>query len=416
LDVDDVIGNRLVATELHGNVTIGQEHATAALEVISRFAVDPKWMIYLPPTMSPCATSQQTGLLEHPAEAFSYYRDSGVTKVVCEEKHMGSRAIVVVCRDAQAAENRFGVTQGESGAIYTRTGRPFFNDAMVQSQFLDRVRDAITSAGYWDQFQTDWFCLDCELMPWSSKAQELIRSQYAAVGAAGRSALPAATDALRKATERLQGEASQACKAAYDDFSHRGQSIDRFVDAYRQYCWSVDSLDDYQLAPFHLLASEGKCHRDRDHVWHMETLAKICKGDSRWMLATNYRVVDLADASSEAMAVDWWMEMTQRGGEGMVVKPLDFVVRGKKSLVQPAVKCRGPEYLRIIYGPDYRDDKNLKRLRSRGLGLKRSLALREFSLGIEALDRFVRREPLRRVHECVFGVLALESEPVDPRL
>jgi protein phosphatase len=245
LDVDDVIGKRLVATELHGNVTIGQEHATAALEVMSRFAVDPKWMIYLPPTMSPCATSLQSGLLEHPAEAFSYFRDSGVTKVVCEEKHMGSRAIVVVCRDAQAAQDRFGVTQGESGAIYTRTGRPFFNDPLLQSQFLDRLGDAITSADYWDQFQTDWFCLDCELMPWSSKAQELIRSQYAAVGAAGRTALPAATEALRKATQRLHGEARQSCEAAYDDFGHRGQSIDRFVDAYRQYCWPVDSLDDY---------------------------------------------------------------------------------------------------------------------------------------------------------------------------
>jgi hypothetical protein len=54
--------------------------------------------------------------------------------------------------------------------------------------------------------------------------------------------------------------------------------------------------------------------------------------------------------------------------------------------------------------------------RSRSLGTKRSLALREFSLGIESLERFARREPLRRVHECVFGVLALESEPVDPRL
>jgi len=416
LDVDDVIGKRLVATELHGNVTIGQENATAALEVMSRFAVDPKWLIYLPPTMSPCATSPQRGLLEHPAEAFSYFRESGVAKVVCEEKHMGSRAIVIVCRDPHAAQERFGVTQGESGAIYTRTGRPFFNDALLQSQFLDRVRGAITAVDYWDQFETSWFCLDCELMPWSSKAQELIRSQYAAVGAAGRAALPVAAEALRKATQRLDGDAKQSCGEVSDDFEQRGQSIDRFVDAYRQYCWSVDSLDDYKLAPFHLLASEGKCHRDRDHVWHMETLARICSGDAQWMLATNYRVVDFADPTSEEMAVNWWLEMTERGGEGMVVKPLDFVVRGKKSLIQPAVKCRGPEYLRIIYGPDYRDEKNLSRLRSRGLGLKRSLALREFSLGIEALERFVRREPLRRVHECVFGVLALESEPVDPRL
>ena len=100
----------------------------------------------------------------------------------------------------------------------------------------------------------------------------------------------------------------------------------------------------------------------------------------------------------------------------MVVKPIEFVTRGRRSLAQPAVKCRGPEYLRIIYGPEYTLPENLERLRSRGLSVKRSLALREFALGIEALERFVRGEPLRRVHECVFGVLALECEPVDPRL
>ena len=112
----------------------------------------------------------------------------------------------------------------------------------------------------------------------------------------------------------------------------------------------------------------------------------------------------------------WWEELTGRGGEGMVVKPLDFVTQGGRGLVQPAVKCRGREYLRIIYGPEYTAPENLDRLRSRGLAGKRSLALREFALGMEGLERFVRREPLRRVHECVFGVLALESEPVDPRL
>jgi protein phosphatase len=100
----------------------------------------------------------------------------------------------------------------------------------------------------------------------------------------------------------------------------------------------------------------------------------------------------------------------------MVVKPLDFVATREKGLVQPAVKCRGREYLRIIYGPEYTAADNLIRLRSRGLARKRSLALKEFAHGIEGLERFARREPLRRVHECVFGVLALESEPVDPRL
>ena len=127
-------------------------------------------------------------------------------------------------------------------------------------------------------------------------------------------------------------------------------------------------------------------------------------------------MVDLAEPESEAEGTRWWLELTDGGGEGMVVKPCQFVASGPKGLVQPAVKCRGREYLRIIYGPEYTFPENLSRLRERGLATKRSLALREFALGIEALERFVRREPLRRVHECVFGVLALESEPVDPRL
>ena len=115
-------------------------------------------------------------------------------------------------------------------------------------------------------------------------------------------------------------------------------------------------------------------------------------------------------------ASQWWERLTGAGGEGMVVKPLDFIARGPKGLVQPALKCRGREYLRIIYGPEYTADDQLPRLRSRGLSGKRSLALREFAFGLESLERFVKRQPLRRVHECVFGVLALESEPVDPRL
>jgi protein phosphatase len=178
----------------------------------------------------------------------------------------------------------------------------------------------------------------------------------------------------------------------------------------------VASLTDLKLAPFHLLASEGRVHTDRNHVWHMDRLAKVCREDPELLLATSCKVVDVTDPARVSEGVTWWTELTGRGGEGMVVKPLDFILRGRRGLAQPAVKCRGREYLRIIYGPDYTAEENISRLRNRGLGHKRSLALGEFALGVEGLERFVRKEPLRRVHECVFGVLALESEPVDPRL
>jgi protein phosphatase len=416
LDAADVLGKRIIPTRLRGSVTIREENATAALEVMSRFAADPRWLIYLPPTMSPCETSRADGLLEHPAEAFAYYRNEGVPQVVCEEKHMGSRAVVVACRDEAAARERFGVTTGECGAVVTRTGRRFFHDDVLERAFLDRVRGALGAADLWGRLDTSWALLDCELLPWSAKAQELLRTQYAAVGAAGTAALPRAVHALAEAAVRLEGDERARLAEVEAGFRRRSDDLGRYVAAYRQYCWTVESLADLKLAPFHLLATEGHVHIDRDHAWHMETLAEVCRADAGLLLATGYRVVDVTDAASQDAAIAWWEEHTGRGGEGMVVKPLAFLHRGRRGLSQPAVKCRGREYLRIIYGPDYTTEANLARLRSRGLGRKRSLALGEFALGVEALERFVRREPLRRVHECVFGVLALESEPVDPRL
>ncbi|MHB1556136.1 MAG: polynucleotide kinase-phosphatase [Isosphaeraceae bacterium] len=416
LDAEDVLGKRIVPTRLRGNVTVREENAAAALEVMSRFAADPRWLIYLPPTMSPCETSAEPELLEHPAEAFAYYRDEGVPQVVCEEKHMGSRAVVVVCRDADAARERFGVTTGEAGIVTTRTGRRFFNDADLERRFLDRVREALTAVDLWGKLQTTWACLDCELMPWSAKAQDLLRTQYAAVGAAGRAALPQAVAALERAASRLEETEREKLLGLEDEYRRREQDVGRFVAAYRQYCWPVESLADLKLAPFHLLATEGRVHTDRDHLWHLQSLAEVCRADAEILLATSYRVVDVTDTASQAAGTAWWEELTGRGGEGMVVKPLSFLHRGRRGLSQPAVKCRGREYLRIIYGPEYTAEANLARLRSRSLGRKRSLALGEFALGVEGLERFARREPLRRVHECVFGVLALESEPVDPRL
>jgi protein phosphatase len=416
LDAEDVLGKRIIPTRLRGNVTVREENAVAALEVMSRFAADPRWLVYLPPTMSPCETSGEPGLLEHPAEAFAYYRSQGAPQVVCEEKHMGSRAVVVACRDERAAGERFGVTTGELGIVSTRTGRRFFNDPDLERRFLDRVREALTAADLWGRLETTWAVLDCELMPWSAKAQDLLRTQYAAVGAAGSASLPRAVAALEQAAGRLNGEAKDRLVQAEGRYRRREEEVGRFVAAYRRYCWQVESLSDLKLAPFHMLATEGRVHTDKDHAWHMETLAGVCRADPELLLATPYRVVDVTDPASQAAGAEWWTELTGRGGEGIVVKPLSFIHRGSRGLSQPAVKCRGREYLRIIYGPEYTAEGNLARLRSRGLGRKRALALGEFALGVEGLERFVRREPLRRVHECVFGVLALESEPVDPRL
>ncbi|MBK8509884.1 MAG: polynucleotide kinase-phosphatase [Candidatus Competibacteraceae bacterium] len=418
LDLADVTGKRILQTTLQPAITLREENAAAALEAISRFAVDPKWLIYLPPTMSPPETSARADWLEFPTEALDYYRRQGIAEVVCQEKHMGSRAVIVLCRDEETALRRFGVEDASTGIVYTRTGRRFFNDPVLERGFLDRLRQAATACGFWEALAADWFCLDAELMPWSAKAQDLVLNQYAAVGAAARASLGEIGNALQSARARidLDPAADAALARLTVDYQQRLEAASRYVEAYRHYCWPVRGLNDLKLAPFHLLASGDQTHFEQNHRWHLEQLARPAAADPEWIVATPHRTVMSDDPASVSAAVDWWLALTESGGEGMVIKPLAYIARGRRGLTQPAVKCRGRDYLRIIYGPEYTRPEHLARLRKRGLSAKRGLALREFALGVEALERFARREPLRRVHECVFGILALESEPVDPRL
>ena len=412
LNIEDVIGKRIVQTRLRNNLTIQEEQSIAALEVMSRFAINPKWLIYLPPTMSPCATSELEDYLEHPEQAINYYKKRGVERVICEEKHMGSRAVLVICKNEEVATDRFGIKGEGSGICYTRTGRNFFNDPTLSKAFLDRVQAALNKSNFWEKHQSDWVCLDAELMPWSAKAQALLKEQYAALGAAARHSLSSVEQVLQQTAQReIEGITS-----LLNQYQHKKEAITKFTTAYRQYCWEVQSLDDFTLAPFHILATEGAVHTNKNHEWHMENIKEICLADPQLFCSTNYKVIETNQAASVQSAIDWWMDLTAKGGEGMVVKPYDFIAYGKGGLLQPAVKCRGKEYLRIIYGPEYDSPVNLARLKNRGLSKKRSLALREFALGIEGLERFVERAPLRSIHESVFGVLALESEAVDPRL
>lgn len=411
LNIADISGKRFINTSLQRTITLHEDQSAAALEVMTRFGIDPRWMIYLPPTMSPTETSQLDQILEHPEEAFAYYRRNGIGQVICEEKHMGSRAIVIVCKNKTVAAKRFHVEDGLSGVCYTRTGRAFFKDPAIEARLIQRLNKAIKVSGLWETLATDWMILDCEIMPWSAKAQSLLQQQYAPVAAAGEATLTLATQLFAQTAERIA--AVDALKTKYE---HRLEQIKQYREAYRGYCWPIKSINDYQIAPFHLLAHENSLNMHRDHLWHMEQIASLCEADPRLLKRTQFRVVEVDDPNQCQEAVNWWQAMLDQGGEGMVVKPVDFTVKGDHGLVQPGVKCRGREYLRIIYGPEYTTPENLQRLRRRGLGKKRSLALREYVLGYDALKYFVEKKPLYKTHECVFGVLALETEPVDPRL
>ncbi len=420
LHLSDVIGRRAVQTTHGGVVTIAEDQSAGALEVMSRFALPPAHLLWLPPTMAPAPTSALDGALEHPLAAFEAYRGDGVAQVVCQEKHMGSRAVVLVRRDPDAPT---GSGDGSStapgvgpGAVHTRTGRSFFDPATTAT-LLARVRVAADEAGLWHELGTDWLLLDAELLPWSAKAEGLVKERYATVGAAARAALPAAVEVLDAAAVRGLDVGGLRERTAA-----RERDAAAFTDAYRRYVAPTDGLEGVSLAPFAVLASAGACHAGRDHGWHLSVADRLVEVDPALFTPTRRTVVETGDEASTAAGTRWWEDLTAAGGEGMVVKPLAglLTTRARRSggrvLVQPGLKVRGVEHLRMVYGPDYLEAATLDRLRSRQLGRKRSLAQREHALGLEAIERVVAGEPLWRVHEAVFAVLAAESEPVDPRL
>lgn len=392
LKLEDVHGKLHLTTGLIPMIGIPASQSAAALEAISRFAVAPEWLIYLPPTMSPSATSEREGYLEYPQEALDFYANRGQERVICQEKHMGSRAVLVLRQDGD-------------GRCYTRTGRPFFEPALEKA-LVTQLVTTLERKGFWSEFATEWVCLDAELMPWSAKAQALLRQQYAAVGAAAVNALSAAVELLQQGGEKTE--------ELLHSQRRRLENSLAFRQAYGEYCWNTEGLLGLKLAPFHLLATQGHVYHNKTHRWHLDQLREWL-GEAPCYYPTETFEVDLLDPESQEAACRWWEDLTDRGGEGMVVKPETFLAyEPKGGVLQPAMKVRGREYLRLIYGPDYTEQ--LPELRRRGLSRKRSLAVREFALGLHALETYASGGPLYQVHRSVFAVLALESSPVDPRL
>ncbi len=392
LKIRDVLGKLHLETALVPNLGVHESQTAAALEVMSRWAVAPEWLIYLPPTMSPTATSEREGYLEYPQEAFDFYAHRGQDRVLCQEKHMGSRAILVLRQDGR-------------GRCYTRTGRPFF-EAELEQALVDQLISTLERLRFWEEMKTDWVCIDAELMPWSAKAQGLLKQQYGPVGAASQHALSRAVALLE--------ETGEGVSALLQRQRSRLDNAGAFRQAYRPYCWPTDGLLGIKLAPFHLLATRDRVYTQQTHRWHLEQLERWFGGAPCFHPTQTFEV-DLSDPESQAKACAWWEVLTEGGGEGMVVKPETFLAfEPRGGPLQPALKVRGREYLRLIYGPDYTD--HLDELRRRGLSRKRSLALREFALGLQALEVYATGGPLYEVHRSVFAVLALESTPIDPRL
>lgn len=393
-----------VLTELYGEIAIYADSTKSALDDLSHYTLPLEEIVYLPPTMSPTPKpSSLAGYLEHPIEAFEYYQANGVDTMVVEKKHMGSRGILFLFKNKEIAKEYIG--RETLGSIYTRTGRAFFKKEL-EEQILQVLN--IDLSGYFEKYNTDFVLMDAEILPWNLKAKELIMNQYAHVGEMALLDRSKLLEQLKKALDNGKDVSSWL-----EETDEKIRNAQVFNEVYQKYCWETEGLAGIQIAPFHTLAHSNETFFDKPHTWHMEK-NKEFSVLSNLFVETEYRIVN--DEDSMKSAIKWWEEMTEDGHEGFVVKPESYVARHKGKLLQPAIKVRGRKYLHIIYGIDYLQPENLARLKQRNAGKKQRNALKEFALGVEAVNRFVRRESLERYHECVLGVLALESDPIDPRL
>ncbi|EPE62194.1 polynucleotide kinase-phosphatase [Exiguobacterium sp. S17] len=354
------------------------------------------------PTPKPAA---EAGYLEHPDEAIAYYREHGITRLIAEKKHMGSRAILLVFKDEDAAERTIG--RRTKGIIYTRSGRRFF-ESEQELEVVTRLHQSLISHEYFTTHQTEFVLLDAEILPWNLKARDLIRNQYAHVAEQALLDREQLKHALESAVDRVEG-----VRDWYTEVNQKLEQAETFKQAFQTYCWDVEDINAIKIAPFHVLAHSEETFFDKTHEWHMGMNQRFADMDELF-LATEYRLIEDPDTANDV--IEWWKAMTEEGHEGIVIKPDRFLTQVDGKLIQPAIKVRGRKYLSIIYGMDYLEPENLKRLKKRNVSKKQKLALREFALGMEGIKRFVHREPLERYHECVLATLAMEAEPVDPRL
>ena len=403
-NIQSFINGFEVETTHGGKVYVQEGNAKAAMDTISHFTLPLEQLIYIPPTMSPTpTTSSLDDYLEHPSEAFSYYKKNGITKLIAEKKHMGSRAVLLLFKNEKIAKAMVDIET--LGIITTRTGRAFFEQA-TQQKIVRQLHDELLAKNYFDNMNTDFVLLDAEILPWNLKAQSLIDAQYAHV----------AEHALmdrQKVLQKLQATNSidvSHWKGEYEEFMRNAV---RFDAVYQNYCWPVEDTSAIQIAPFHVLAHSNETCFHQPHTWHMD-MNRLLAQDSKLFIETEFKLIE--NEQDEEAVIQWWEEMTALGHEGIVIKPQQFLPKNKGKLVQPAIKVRGREYLRIIYGMDYTDKDQLARLKKRNPSKKMKHALQEFALGLEGIERFVQGESVARIHECVLATLALESDAVDPRL
>lgn len=381
-----------------------------SLELMSRFCVDPRWLVTLPPTMSPPDWSARSDWLERPEEAFAFYQVQKLEEVLIEEKHWGVRCLMVVCRQPEVACERFGLASPSWGRLYSRLGRPLVAAEEVEQATLRQLSAGLERAGLFELLGSNWVLLDGELVRWERRRELFGGASLSHTLHAGLTGMGRGLELLAQASAR--GVAVGGVERALWARRQALEALERVMGGQ----FPEGQEEQVQVAPFHLLASEGVTHVDKGHVWHLEQVEKLWRAVPELCRPTRWWRVRLDDAQALAEVTAWWESISACGEGGMVVKPLAFLPEGERGPMQPALKVRGREALRLVCGVEYTLSATLERLKQRPVGARRGQTLREQALSVEAMNRFVAREPLSRVHEVVSALLALKGESLDPHL
>ncbi|MDF2606644.1 MAG: polynucleotide kinasephosphatase [Bacillales bacterium] len=399
-NIHKLIDGYRIQTESFGSILVYPDLVRHAIETVSHSTIPIEQMVYIPPTTSPTPyTSRLDCYLEHPSEAFDYYRSNGVSTMIVTKKKMGNRGVLFLFKDIESAVKYTGIES--LGVIYTSNGSRFFEEN-VERILVSRIVGDLVENNYFKMYETDFVLIDVEIMPWNLKAKEQI-SLYSNIS---DNAMLDRT----KLIEKMVSSKNPQLHELLDEYSLKLENVKKFKGVFQTYCLKEFDMKEIQIELLNIIAHSSETFFDKPQSWHIE-MGRELASYSNLFLETEFKLVN--DVESETEVIKWWEDISCSGYEGIVIKPNDDSV---EKLLQPAIKVRGRDFLRIIYGMDYLLPDNLKRLKKRNTRKKQKQAINEFSLGVEGVRRFVAGESLERVHECVLGVLAQQADQVDPRL
>ena len=387
------------------DLNISAKDVRTAIDAISFKLLPMEVLPFIPATISPCKASNIDDFLEHPRQAFDEYTKMGAKKIIGELKHMGSRAVILAFENEEAALKY--TNQSKTTIIYTRRGLSFFKGS-DEEYICSKIQNLLRATNYYKKHNTGFVLMDAEILPWNAKGMGLLSNQYLPV-----------LDSSKSLNENIIKSLSGVENLDYikEEVIKNLDNIEKYKEQLENYCWDTN-ITNIKIAPFHLLAHEKKTFFDKPHEWHLNHFNEIIDlKENDLFIKTPYVIVNLDSEDSKKKAIDFWLDITSKGYEGVMFKSETFVEKNADGkTILPMMKVRGKDYLRIIYGINYNDKKYLDKLRYRNVSKKRFLHYTEMSLSIESIKLFSNGEPFNKWHDYIFASICLGNMATDHRL